>query len=67
MVSYCLACSEPFVRLNRGKIFALEVRPADVEFFWLCAACCNQCAIVMRDGSPLIIPLDGRTRRPEAR
>jgi len=41
MVSCCVnpACRTVFTLLNTGDLYALEMRSADTEFFWLCSAC----------------------------
>jgi hypothetical protein len=60
MVSHCLACAEPFLKLNQGKIVSLEVSSTEVEFFWLCHACAALCDVVIRNGSPVVVPRDDR-------
>lgn len=57
MIAYCLACAEPFLRLNQGKVFPLQLQ-GRVEFFWLCQACARVCDVEVRNGSPVIVPLD---------
>ena len=49
MVSCCVnpACRTEFRSLNTGALYAVERRPMDTEFFWLCSACVPVAALAL--------------------
>ena len=66
MLSKCLNsdCGIPFRYLRDGRIFHLEISPANGppafavrrEYFWLCGQCCTRLTVVVKNGVGTVQP-----------